>query len=144
MNSSLWRWAVKNMAPVHFEAYSTVCMEIIKNMYMYLDGLDLTKFLLCINFINKTSMQIFDVRSARFLCEVKLESYHTASNLEIKIEEIQSIKHINIGIFSDIFSFYITTRKSTGISRLLVNKVLILVVVIYFLTVYTKLRPPIS
>ena len=79
------------MAPVLFEAldpsetvlYGKLSSDIPNNKYS--DRPDLTKFLCRYNFINKKkNMQIFDVRSATFLCdffiEVKFESYHTESN----------------------------------------------------------------
>ena len=56
-----------------------------------------------------------------FFVEVNFESYHTASNLGIEIEEIQNITHVNIQIkrmkntVTLVSSaFYITARKSTG------------------------------
>ena len=93
-----------------------------------------------------------------FFIEVKFESYHTASNQGIEIEEIQNIKHMNIEknneqhSHSGFFRFlYHLVQINWGskcteckISRFLVNKFLILVVVIYFLTVNTKLRSAIS
>ena len=57
--------------------------QVIYQNTKYPDGLDLTKFLRC-KFINAKVMQIFDVMSARFLCDifldVQFETYHTASN----------------------------------------------------------------